>query len=94
MSFISYKNFLSTKLIRLNDNTPLLINKDENSSKIITTESYDYELVSYCDDWIRVKTSDRFLEPGDESYESLGILHEGWVKWIKNDTILIDIIFD
>lgn len=94
MLFVSYEDFLSTKLIRLNNQNIFFEDKDVKSKLINNATGYDYELVSYQGDWIKIKTSDKFLEPGDKSYKDLSIYKEGWVKWKKDDKVLIDLYFD
>jgi len=95
LQFLSYKEFLTDKLIRLNEKSKLFKKRSLNSKQInINSLEYNYELVLYCDDWIKIKTTDKFIQPGDESYNDLGIYEEGWTKWKDNDKILVDIFFD
>lgn len=88
IQFYSINSFLKKFPIGLTTQSPLRKERSESSNEIEDYLNYDYRVIEANDDWIKVKLNPD-TPPGEKSYKELGLTREGWVRWKRENEILI-----
>ncbi|CAL2092906.1 conserved hypothetical protein [Tenacibaculum sp. 190524A05c] len=88
VQFYSIESFLRKFPIGLTTQSPLRKEKLDSSNEIEDFLNYDYRVIEVNEDWIKVKLNPD-TPPGEKSYKELGLTREGWVKWKRENEILI-----
>ena len=81
----TYENFLKNSSFNLNDYCPLRIEPNDSAAIINEYKEYtSYQIVEFKEDWIKVKPDKDLF--GETTFE-------GWVRWWKNEKLLIKDIY-
>lgn len=80
--FKTYQDHLSNYLVSLKTGDQLMLEPDSLSIKATNYQDYEFEIIDFREDWVHLKTPNHFEN-----------IVSGWIKWISNDSLLIDPIY-